>query len=59
VTDRFSYSQKRREYKELLRQKKEEKRKEKKKDHKNNILHSLQAHIKDPKEFWDTLRSVR
>ena len=50
--DRLSYSQKkRREYKELLRQKK--------KSHKNNILHSLQAHIKDPKRFWDTVRSVR
>ena len=49
--DRLSYSQKRREYKELLRQKK--------KSHKNNILHSLQAHIKDPKKFWDTVRSVR
>ena len=42
---------KRREYKELLRQKK--------KSHKNNILHSLQAHIKVPKKFWDTVRSVR
>ena len=30
-----------------------------KKSHKNNILHSLQAHIKDPKRFWDTVRSVR
>ena len=49
--DRLSYSQKRREYKELLRQKK--------KSHKNNILHSLQAHINDPKRFWDTVLSVR
>ena len=49
--DRLSYSQKRREYKELLRQKK--------RSHKNNILHSLQAYIKDPKKFWDTVRSVR
>ena len=49
--DRLSYSQKRTEYKEPLRQEK--------KSHKNNIVHSLQAHIKDPKRFWDTVRSVR
>ena len=42
---------KRTEDKEPLRQEK--------KSHKNNILHSLQAHIKDPKRFWGTVRSVR
>ena len=41
--DRLSYSQKRREYKELLRHKKQ--------SHKSNILQSLQTHIKDPKKF--------
>ena len=41
--DRLRYLQRRREYKELLR--------EKKQSHKSNILQSLQTHIKDPKKF--------
>ena len=49
--DRLSYSQKRGEYKELLRYKK--------KSHKSNILQSLQTHTKDPKKFWNTIRLLR
>ena len=49
--DGLSYSQKRREYKELLRHKKQ--------SHKSNILQSLQTHIKDPKKFWNTIRLLR
>jgi hypothetical protein len=51
VEDRLSYTQKRREYKELL--------KKKKKEYKENLLFTLQSNINDPKKFWDTIRSVR
>ena len=44
--DRLRYLQRRREYKELLRDKKQ--------SHKSNILQSLQTHIKDPKKFWNS-----
>jgi len=50
-TDRHTYMQKRREYKELLKQKK--------KFHREKIKISLQCNIKNPKQFWDTVRSVR
>jgi len=50
-TDRQSYIQKRREYKELLRQKK--------KSHKENIILTIQNSLNNPRQFWDTVRSVR
>ena len=49
--DRLAYTQKRREYKELLRKKK--------KTHKENLLTRLQQNRNNPKEFWDCIRSTR
>ena len=51
VEDRFLYAQKRREYKELLKQKKQ--------SYKESIVDKLNMNINDPKLFWNTLRSVR
>jgi len=50
-TDRHAYAHKRKEYKELLRQKK--------KAHKDKIIQSLQVNFDKPKQFWETVRSVR
>lgn len=49
--DRHSYADKRRKYKELLRIKK--------RLHKENIIDNLKNCSKDPRKFWDILRSVR
>jgi hypothetical protein len=49
--DRLLYMQKRREYKELLRNKKC--------DYKKNFLADLQNNLNDSKKFWEALRSVR
>jgi hypothetical protein len=49
--DRLAYVQKRREYKELLRQKKQ--------TYKENLLVSLQTNLNDSKKFWESIRSVR
>jgi hypothetical protein len=49
--DRASYAEKRRQYKDLLRNKK--------RLHKAKILDDLEKCFKDPKKFWDTLRSYR
>lgn len=49
--DRQAYAEKRRQYKELLRNKKHE--------HRDSIINKLNNCSKDPRKFWDTLRSVR
>ena len=48
-TDRASYTQKRNEYKELLRQKKAQ--------HRRSVLDTLQKSSRDPKTLWKTLKS--
>ena len=51
LTERESYVQKRREYKSLL--------KSKRKAHRDRTVQALQAGLKDPKMFWDTIRAAR
>eukprot|EP00745_Piridium_sociabile_P015926 TRINITY_DN2374_c0_g1_i12.p1 TRINITY_DN2374_c0_g1~~TRINITY_DN2374_c0_g1_i12.p1 ORF type:complete len:1135 (+),score=79.90 TRINITY_DN2374_c0_g1_i12:1880-5284(+) len=48
---RLSYTSKRREYKNLLKQKRQ--------TYKDNFLQELQTNLNDSKKFWDTIRSVR
>ena len=49
IENRDLYNDKRREYKELLRQKKMA--------HRNRLLHSLHDNINTPKEFWGAVKS--
>lgn len=48
---RLAYIQKRREYKELLKNKKQ--------SHKENVKQLLQHNIGNPRQFWEAVRSVR
>jgi hypothetical protein len=49
--DRQTYTEKRKNYKAFL--------KLKKKSHKENLLHSLQNNLNNPRQFWETVRAAK